>query len=449
VIVTNVWSGGSSPDDTLTFYHDYRIGMDRDQSGLFMADSTGRLTIHGLPEDGFFIMVGRSAPNVLTVDDLRCLSSGRVPVFNRHTSVISVHFPLSSEEERIRVYPDGDIRIAESDYDDWDGREVYGDICTGPGHSSELGMYHSPDTVSEAAITFRGDVRRYDDNVYYLDLWPVYPAVASTEAYEAYCEDGTIPVYAFAIKVGNTDPWPAGLPEEAYLIADGRDFYLTGRQMFVPRETGAGMVEGPDMQFSAFASSGERYSSRKAVLMMEDLDTSSGRPILMTMLEAIDDDDLIHASLWYKESGESDPVFFSECRLELSPPDFTIETDIGPENLADLDGSIFTFDDTGRAVLEYDGHRYDQIRTNPGLHTATIRPHNSALFVNPEDEDGLLLFHCTTIGHYSNHADISDMMVARMIDNLLWEDSISGTLYEVGVPYAVLTEITAFTLHRR
>jgi hypothetical protein len=450
VRVTRAWDSISEVGDTLTFFHDNRLDCEYGQPGLFMADSSGRFTIRGIPRDGFYIMVGRSTPNILTIDDLEDLSAGRDPEFNDHTSHITVHFPISSEEIEILVYPDGEDRITESDYDIWDGRNVYGEICRGPGYSSEFGMHKSDYDSPEDLITFRGDTRKYDNGSYYLDLWPVYPAVGSTEAYEDYLEYGTTPVYVFAIKVGNLDLWPVGLPQESYLVADGRNFYVTGRYMFVPREQPARSIEGPDMQFSAFSTLyGERYSSQKLLLRLDNLDTASGRPLLMTMLEALEDDEYIYASLSYKETADSGPVFYSECRLRLSPPSFTMRTNPIESSAIDLSASVFSFDESGRAVLLYEDDSYAQIISDLDVYNATIRPHNTALFENPEDDGSLLMFHFASIYHYSNHAELSDMLLARVIENLLWEGSLSGSIYRVSPVDAEKTEISTFSLYRR
>lgn len=448
VRVTRVWSGASEPGDRLTFYHEYTIEMEENQHGLFMADSSGKLSIHGLARDGFFVMVGRSSPNILTEDDLQSLSSGEVPEFNQHKSAITVHFPLSSEEIEITVSPSGADRVTETNFTRWDDRRVFGTIYNGSDYLTEFRMHRSTNDHLYDPLSLAGDIRSFKNGVFYFDLWPKYPAFSSIASYNNYCESGWIPVYTFRIEVDNSDSWSIGLPDDAYLLSDGREFYLTGRQRFVSRPYYQRDSDSFDMLFPLFTSSGGRSSTRNTLLRLNDLNSDPRKPIVMTIIEALENGE-INGSLYYVESRDSEPVLYSECTIDYCRLNYKIEAVADTLSSIDIDGSSLSFNKTGQALLEYNGVTYTQIEYETNTYGNDIRIHNSALFDHPDDDTAALLLHFSSIPSYSNHANTSDFLIARMIDYSLLNDSIQGILYEVNLSDHEQREIATFTLEKQ
>lgn len=446
VRVSRVWSGASEPGDRLTFYHEYTIEMEENQQGLFLADSSGKLSIHGLAGDGFFTMVGRSSPNILTVEDLQSLSSGKVPEFNQHKSAITVHFPLSSEEIEITVSPSGTDRVTETNFTRWDDRRVFGTIYNGSAYLTEFGMHRSEG--EDLYLSLAGEIRSFNNGVYYFDLWPKYPAFSSIASYTSYCESGVIPVYTFRIKLDDSDPWSIGLPDDAYLLSDGREFYLTGRQRFVSRPYYQRDSDSFDMLFPVFTSSGGRSSTRNTLLRLDDLSSEPRKPILMTIIEALENGEF-NGSLYYVESRDSEPVFYSGCAIDYCLLSYKIETVPDTLSSIDIDGSSLSFNKTGQALLEYNGVTYTQIEYETNPYGNDIRIHNSALFDYPDDDSTALLLHFSSIPSYSNHANTSDFLIARLIDCSLLSDSIEGRLYEVNLSDDERREIATFTLEKQ
>ena len=446
--VDKVWSGESQPGDILTLRHDYTIEMALNQSGLFIADSPGNLSIHGLQKDGFFIMVGRSSPNILTIDDLESLSSGRVPDFNHHKSRITVHFPFTSEEIDIIVHPEDEERITETDFVNWDNRRIYGTLYNGSDYLTDFGMHHSAADDLYDPLSLAGDVRSFRDGIYYIDLWPNYPAFSSIASYVQYSESGLIPIYIFSIELENPDPWSIGLPDNAYLLSDGREFYLTGRQRFVSRPYFQSYSDSFDMKFPLFTSSGGRSSTRNTILRLDDLDRNPRKSLLMTILEELEHGEF-SASLFFLESDDSEPAFYSECTIDYSSLSYNVNAETDTMTSIDIDGSILSFTKTGQATLEYDGVIYTQINNEMTSYGNDIRIHNSAFFEHPFDETRALMLHFSNISSYSNHANISDYLIARIIESSLNNDCIEGTLYEVDLSDDELNEIATFTLEAK
>ncbi|MFO8183314.1 MAG: hypothetical protein R6U39_04000 [Candidatus Aegiribacteria sp.] len=449
VVVTRVLDGPADNGDSLTFSYDYRLGLEPDQNCLFIADTTDKLSIYGLIRDGYYIMVGRSSPNILTEDDLESLSSGEVPEFNDHSSEITVHFPLTSDEEDIRVRLEDGRRITESGFHLWDDVDVSGNICTGPGYSSVLEIYLSREYGGTEPITFSGDVRRYRDDKYYLDLWPVFPAVTSTEAFEDWQQHDIVPFYTFSIDVDQQDSWPAGLPEDAYLLSNGRDFYLTGRRMFVSRrDTEPAADEDFQMKFCPYATTSSHYSTRKLILEIENIDNSPEKPLLMTMLEAVDDDGCLEASLYLQESDDAKLVFFSECTLSLCAPSFTMEPDHEYSDEFNIDRCSITFDETGAVILDYRGHNYPQINHEVDLYIGNLREEDCVIFEDPHDDDTVLLLYFTSLDDYIGDSELSEMLMTRVLDNMLWNGPIQAILYRFSLYIPESTEIAPVTLQR-
>lgn len=446
--VTRVWSGMSEPGENLTFYHDYRVDIEDNGYGLFIADSSGRLSIHGLAREGFFILVGRSTPNILTVDDLQSLSNGEIPEFNQHQSAITLHFPLSSEEIEIIVIPNTDDRITISNFDRWNDCRAFGYISRGEDYLTEFSMSQPLDQFIFEPLSFAGDIRKYDDEVYHIDLWPKYPAFGSTASMNDYYEFETIPVYTFRIELEEPDYWLIGLPEECYMISDGNEFYLRGRQKFVPRNYYQRGSDSFDLLFPAFTSSGGSSSSRNTLLRLENLERFPRKPLLMTMLEAVEHGDL-HGSLYFVESGDSEPVFYSECTVSLSSPSFLIKAEMDSSYSVNIDDSILSFTATGQAVLEYDGISCIQISDDLNLSDNQIQMHNSAVFEYPDEDAYSLLLHFSSIHSYTNHAYESDLLVARVIHHWLRDGTITGVLYLVRADAGQREEIGSFTMYRQ
>ncbi len=445
VRVTKVWSGQAEVGDNLTFFHQYDVGMELNQLGLFIADSSSNLSIHGLLRDGYFIMVGRSSPNILTEDDLEALSSGELPEFNNHKSKIAVHFPLTTEVINLTVHFRDGKRVTETDFIDWDNRRVHGTLLNGSERITEFGMHLPGNEVLNHPLLLSGEVRKYSGGIYYLDLWPKYPAFASIESYFEFIETGHVPIYAFKIELQNSDPWSIGLPEHAYLISDGSDFYMTGRQRIVSRPYYLKDSDSFDMPFPLFTSGG-RASTRSTLLRLEDLSTTPRKPLLMTILSQLQDSNF-DASLYFIESDDSEPVLYSGCTIGHSDLRYRMETDVASLDSIGLDGSMLKFTVTGSALLEFNRSNYDQIHTESDIFGDNIRGHNSALFNHPYDETKALLLHFSSISSYTNHADLSDFLIAQLIEHSILSDTIEGIAYEVNLSNYELQEITTFILN--
>jgi hypothetical protein len=447
VRVNRVWTGPSQTGNYLSFYRNFEVDLGESRQGLFMADSLGKLCSYGLERDGFYIMVGQSSPNIISYDILRALASGEEPQFNQHKSVLTVHFPLSSEEIVVNINPLGDERITDTEFPRWDGRRIYGTLCTGPVYLTEFGMHRSQDAEEYDPFSLAGDVSSYHDNTYYLDLWPEYPTFSSIDTYNMYYEHGTIPLYTFSLEPDIEDGWPIGLPDDAYLLSDGRDFFLTGRQTIVSRIYSQRNSNDFDMTYELFTTSGGTSSNRSTLLRLEGLNSEPLKPLLITILEAVEHGE-IHGSLYSLEPSNSEPVFYSRCTLEFNSPRYSIEETGDVAGCDFINGSFLSFTDTGRALLNCGDVTCTQIFDQMNTYGPEIKIHNSALFSYPDDENLGLLLHISSISSYSNHAYLSDFLVARLIEQRLLNYDLDGVLYEVNLSTGAKRELTTFSLIR-
>lgn len=445
VIVNKVWTGNSQPGDRLTFSHDFELDLQINQQGLFMADSSKNLTIHGLIRDGFYRMIGFSSPNLLSVDDLEALSSGITPSFNQHISNVTVHFPLSDEEVNLHVTPSGTNRIAETDLSSWNTRTVIGSFGDHSDYTTVLGLFPSNEEELNTPFLLAGDIQRYSNDVYFVDLWPKYPAFSSVASYDRYYEHGTIPIYTFQVEPNSSNPRLIDLPNEIYLLSDGEKFYLTGQHGITPQ---VGITEGFDILFPVFTSPQQRVASSHILFSFQNLSNSPGRPLLITILEALDEGELT-AFLYYVKSDESTPEFYSKYTINFNSISYKIISET-PASI-DIDNSVISFTRAGESVLYHNGSSYTQINgpITVSNYGNNFRKHNSVLFEHPYDSSRAILLHFSSIYNYSSHYNTSDFLIARLIEASLQDEQIEGTLYEVDLSSDKITEITSFVLQKQ
>ena len=451
--VTEVWTGSSEPGDELTLYTRFSTFLEQDDKALFMSDSTGALRCFGSAREGFYILAGNTSPNILTVDDLELLSNSVEPEFNKHESNITVHFPISSEEIDIRVIPEEYGRRTRSSYSEWDNLDPFGAICSGNNnYMTEFSMIPAGEDLYLGVQlgTFAGDVQKYSEGVYYIDVWPEYPCFGSIQSMEEFYEYGTVPVYVFRIEMENPDYWSIGLTDEAYLVSAGEDFYLRGRQRYVSEDT-RGYLDNSSLFFRAFASGGSTYSSRSTLLMINDMDRELNRPLLATMLEELKDGP-ISGILYFVESDDTEPELYSDCTINLYTPIFEITAICDTTIDALMNDAILSFNDTGSAILEYDGRSYTQIHRNLEFQWNNIYPrirqYNYAVFNYPGDEDCYLLLHFSSLRQATYLDGADDMLVSGIIHHWLGYGNVDGIVYKLDRTNSETEQVGTFSMSR-
>ncbi len=397
-------------------------------------------------------MVGRTSPNILTVDDLNLLSRGDEPEFNMHESQITVRFPLSSEVIDITVAPTENGRRTTSSYPLWNDLDPFGNICSGYANMTEFGMMPSGEDLYRGIQlgSFAGDVQSYSYGTYYIDLWPKYPCFASVQNMDDFYEYGSIPVYMFRIEMDNEDYWPIGLPEEAYMVSAGRDFYLRGRQRYVSEDTRR-YLDNFSLFFRAFASGGSSYSSRGIILKINDMDRALNRPLLTTMLEVLKDGP-ISGILYFSESDDSEPELYSECTINLYTPIFEIAATCDTTHDALINEVTLSFNDTGSAILEYDGRTFPQIHTNLGFPWSGIHPpirqYTYAVFDYPGDGDYYLLLHFSSVRQATYIDGADDMLISALIHHSIKDSIIEGKFFKLNRTIFETEQVGTFSMSK-
>lgn len=434
--VTEVWTGSSETGDELTLFIWSSTFLEQGEKALFIADSTGMLQCLGHAREGFYILIGNTSPNILTVDDLELLSRGDEPEFNKHESQITVRFPLSSEVIDITVAPTENGRRIISNYLPWNDLDPFGNICSGYTDMTELGMIPSEDDLYQGVQLgiFAGDVRKYSGGTYFIDLWPKYPCFASIQNMDNFHEYGSIPVYMFRIEMENEDYWSIGLPDEAIMVSAGRDFYLRGRQRWASEDTRR-YLENFDLFFRTFASGGSGYSSRGTILRIDDMDRELNRPLLATMLEVLKDRP-ISGTLYFVESDDSEPELYSDCTISLYTPTFEIAATCDTTTMDALINDVtLSINDTGSAILEYDGRTFPQIHMNLGFPWSGVHPpirqYTYAVFDYPGDGDYYLLLHFSSVRQSTYIDGADDMLISALIHYWIKDGIIEGKIYKL------------------
>lgn len=450
--VTEAWTGSSETGDELAFSTRFSTFLEQGQKALFIADSTGALLCFGPARDGFYILVGNTSPNILTVDDLELLSNGLGPEFNNHESYITVHFPFSSENIDIRVIPSEYGRRTRSSYSEWDNMDPFGAICSGNNYMTEFSMLPTGEDLYLGVQlgTFTGDVQKYTEGVYYIDVWPKYPCFGSIQSIEDFYEYGTVPFYVFKIEMENPDYWAIGLPDEAYMVSAGRDFHLKGRQRYVSEDTRR-HLDDSSLFFRAFASGGSSYSSRSTLLRINDMDRESNRPLLAAMLEVLKDGP-ISGTLYFVESDDTEPEPYSDCTINLYTPNFEITAICDTTLDAFIDDVTLSFSDTGTAILEYDGRTFPRIHLNQRFPWSNIYPsirhYTYAVFDYPGDGDCYLLLHFSSVRQDTYIDGANDMLILALIDHWLKHDSIEGKIYKLDRTSFEMEQFGTFSMSR-
>lgn len=451
--VTEVWTGSSETGDVLTLAARSSTFLEQGEKALFIADSTGALRCFGLAREGFYDLVGNTSPNILTVDDLELLSLGDEPEFNKHESHINIRFPLSSEVIDITVAPTENGRRITSSYPLWNDLDPFGNICSGFANMTELGMIPSEDDLYQGVQLgiFAGDVRKYDGGIYFIDLWPKYPCFASIQNMDDFYEYGSIPVYMFRIEMDNEDYWSIGLPEEAIMVSAGRDFYLRGRQRYASEATRR-YLDDFNLFFRTFASSGDPYSSRGTILRIDDMERELDRPLLVTMLEELKDRP-ISGALYFVESDDCEPELYSECTISLYTPSFEIAATCDTTTMDALINDVtLSFNDTGSAILEYNGRTFPQIHTNLGFpwsgNHPPIRQYTYAVFDYPGDGDYYLLLHFSSVRQSTYIDGADDMLISELIHHWIKDGIIEGKIYKLDSTSFEIGHVGTFSMSK-
>ena len=437
--VNRTWSGNALSGQEVKASCSFEIDLPDQSPGLFFVDSTGAVRAVGIARNGYYEMGVYSSPNILTIDELRVLSRGDTPVFNQHESIVTVHFPLSKEEVQLLVRPSGNTRIIQTDFPPWNGREIYGNINWGPEELTELGMHASEDPDLYDPLKLSGDATSYCDGIYYLDLWPDYPAFPSIESYLEYCEYGTIPLYTFHLEMDPDDCASLGLPDEPYIFADGDKFYLTGEQgtCRAVRRTSSRL----ELAFKTF---GSGYTEPTLVIQFDDFESYPRTPVLISMLEALQNG-VLHASLNLMEYGSPEPAIRASCTFsehELSWRASSVST-------GDIGEIILSFSRTASPILEYEGSTCCRLHQEPGDFGYQFDSSNSVIFGYPEQQDRALILHFPIVTTRYSYNGLSGYLLTRMMGPPSQEFVPHAILYEVNLGNLNTREIGEISFHRR
>mgnify|MGYP006282090215 FL=1 len=378
VTVTEVWKGDLLPGQQIGLQSDFPINVERGSAALITADSTGNLLCCGTGRNGFFIMHGRTSPNILTIDDLELLSSGETPAFNEHESLITVHFPLTGETAQLEVLPGDMFRRAVSEVDIWNGAYVLGSICGGPRGSTEMVLYPSTSAYRdrEPLGTFRGDVISYEDGVYYMEMWPAYPCYPSLRSAVAEPVSVTGPLYCFDIDLRNEFMWLYDIPDETFILSDGRGFFLlNGCGERLSSSAGQRDDMGLGLNSLVFGTAGLDMGllpDGHLVIELDDPQPDGGTPLLASMIQRCSEDDLTGTVLLHR-GPHMEPVDLSAFTMSLDRPEFLLLVSDSASAAVDLDGSSLVFLEDGGAAIEHGGYQYRQ----DGLQLRVPRTHHT------------------------------------------------------------------------
>ncbi|GEM_PF-3124524 len=440
ISISKTWLNSDSSTHELTLFYSLEHELAPGQPTLLLADSSEKLIAYASIRDGCYIMQGHSSPKVLTQEDLRVFCSGGIPNFNTHESEITVHFPFSTEEISLHISQSGNTRIAESDFDNWNGREAWGAMCTGPGGTTLMGLHRSDHEDLYDPFRLAGSISSYANGVFSLDMWPYYPAFADIESYEAYCEFGYIPIYLFRLSI-DSDEFDSVLPlDESYLLSDGRRFYLDWRAW------NPWPLAYEHWFYPAFSrtveSQGSGSSEKLIVIRLEGFDTDHRKSLLMSLLEAALERP-ITASVYDQDPRFNDAFSVGTCSIELCSPEWEIETD-SVEN--QFDDAILLFTATGRGIIVVNGTKLQQLYSTYNTASRAITGYNSALFEYPQNEELALFLQMSGIRNSPTRGP--EYLIAGMLDSRYREMSLTGELYKVDLATGEQCLITSVELSR-
>ena len=439
--VLHTWTGPVDLEGLIGLSNRDRIRLSPGDSVLLMVDSTGVLSSYGHIEEGYYRMAPRSSPDILSVDDLSLLASGYTPEFNKHESLITVHFPISGEAASITVSPVDEGRRTTSNISYWDAAVPEGTIVNQRTSATKLVLYPDEDALNlNNLVSFQGSVLRFERGTYFYDMWPLNPCLPSIDALEDYYLHDIVPTYVFRIETGDTDNWSIGLSDPAFLILDGSDFWITGRQLPVSHNP----TWEDTLCFGAYFG-GFPLSSRRTLLRLNLDNDDTGCPMIASILELAVQGDLT-GELLYLESRNAEPVPYTDCRLSLLSPVFTLSTDVDSSLVPDFDGCNLSFTCAGRGVISCSGKEYYQTPRPAELHQSLNRSLSSitvAAFDYPLNGTGRLIF------QFTNSVTFADghSLIPRLVYGSLREDSLVGNVYLFEADSAETVNIGEFSMH--
>ena len=425
--VTRVWRGDLAPEQQIALFSDFPVHLEHGSRALVSADSTGELLCYGTKGNGFFIMSGRASPNVLTVDDLEQLSRGETPDFNEHVSIITLHFPLTGDTTQFRVVPGDRLRRAISGIDVWNGAYVLGNLFQGPRGSTEMVLY--PSTAAfrdrEALGTFSGEVNRYEEGVYYIDMWPMYPCYPSLRSVIEPSVSLTGPLYCFDVEFDNRFMWMFGMPDETFILSDGRGFHmLDGKGEFlsssVMQRDGMGLAFN-EMVFGTSGMDMGLMPEGHVIFSFDEMTPGPHMPRLSWLIERCARG-TITGTFALNTEAEAGPVTVSDFRVSLDSPEFQLQVPDSASAAADLHGSFLVFLEDGSALIEHGGYQYSQ----ENLQLRVPRTHHtsypfSMVFGIPGSPDSYIALALPGLGHVWSGAGADRTVAAQLLGTCLAE----------------------------
>ena len=164
------------------------------------------------------------------------------------------------------------------------------------------------------------------------------------------------------------------------------------------------------------------------------MDQELNRSLLVTMLEVLKDEP-ISGTLYFVESDDSEPEPYSDCTISLYTPTFEIAANCDTTLDALNNDVTLSFNDTGSAILEYDGSTFPQIHMNLGFPWSGIHPpirqFTYAVFDYPGDGACYLLLHFSSVRQDTYIDGADDMLISALIDYWLKDGTIEGKIYKL------------------
>ncbi|PIE51946.1 hypothetical protein CSA37_09215 [Candidatus Fermentibacteria bacterium] len=313
-------------------------------------------------------------------------------------------------------------------------------MCAGAENNTELRMLRPVADDIYDLFYLSGDVTRYSNGVFHLDMWPDRPAFSSVESYELYREHGTVPIYSFRLHPDIEDWTELGLPAEPWLFSNGENFYLTDTQ-YIIRSTTSYMRNQPrtDLYFAPYRSCLSEGETPRLIIRPDDSVFPSLRSTLISMIDAAQAGP-VPGSILIQLTRETEPEFICNCTMELSDLQWTVSP-VNPE-VFNVTGNL-SFTNCGRSHLEINGVSCPEVYLNPSVFGRQFSRDNTAVFTHPERSDlFLLLYLPSLVTRYGSFNSLIPGLLERSSQKL----ELSGMLCEVNPANSDLKELGEIVL---